>query len=112
RPWLIRRRAAEFDTVMQSERTIVPELEPLRRDAPAAQTRRTGDFADDVPCREFGDCLLEGEPAFQRLRLLARPGADLGLPGAGGEIGVGLRITHRRHAAANADLAAQRFPVE
>ena len=36
-----------------------------------------------------GDRFLEGEAAFERRGLLARPGADLRLFGAGGEIGVG-----------------------
>src|SRR5580698_10845937 len=78
-PWLIRRGAAEFDAVVQAERAVVPEFDPQRDDAPAAPARRARHLADDVPGGDLGDRLLEGKAAFQRLRLLAGPGADLGL---------------------------------
>src|SRR6478609_722663 len=78
--------AAEFDAVVQPERPVVPELEPHRRDAPAAPARRSRHLADDMFGGNQRDRLLEGEAALQRLRLLARPGADLRLFRTGGEI--------------------------
>src|ERR1700733_489812 len=111
-PGVIRRVAAEFDAIVQAERTVVPEFEPRRDDAPAAPARRPRYFADDVLGGDLGDCLLEGKTAFQRLRLLAGPGADLGLLGPGREICVGFRFRHGRHVAADAHLPAQRFPVK
>src|SRR4051794_22269373 len=77
------RLAAEFDTVVQPERAVVPELELGRRDAPAAPAGRTGHLADHVLCRNQRDRLLERKAAFQGLRLLTGPGADLGLFGPG-----------------------------
>src|ERR1700759_2246122 len=89
-PVALRRLAVELDAVVQAERTVVPELETHRRDAPAAPARWARHLTDHVPGGDLGDRLLEGKAALQRLRLLARPGADLRLLGAGGEIGVGL----------------------
>lgn len=83
-----------------------------RRDAPAAPARRPRYLTDDVFGGNLGDCLFKGEAAFQRLRLLARPGADLGLLRPGREIGVGLGVRHRRHVAADAHLPAQRLPMK
>ncbi len=69
-----------------------------------------------VPMRELGgverDRLLEGQPAFQRRRLLAGPGADLRQPRAGGVIGVGLGAETALDRAAQAHLPALRFPVK
>src|SRR5439155_26586980 len=70
-PRLGRRVAAEFDTVVQAERAVVPELETLGVNAPAAPAGRARHFADDVPGGDQRDRLLEGKAAFQRLRLLA-----------------------------------------
>src|SRR6266404_9034696 len=112
RPWLARRRAAEFDAVVQAKRPVVPEFELCGHDPPAAPPLRARYFADNVLGRDLGDRLLEGKPAFQRLRLLAGPGSDLRLFRSGREIGVGLRFRHRRHVAADTDLAAQRLPVK
>src|SRR6202040_1486421 len=88
-PGLIRSFPAEFDAVVQAERAVVPEFELHGRDAPAAPAGRARHLADQMPGRDFGDGLLEGKTAFQRLRLLGSPGADLGLLRPGGEIGVG-----------------------
>src|SRR6188474_309052 len=70
-PGLVGPLAAEFDAVVQAERAVVPELEALRRDAPAAPARRPRHLADDVFGGDQRDRLLEGKPALQRLRLLA-----------------------------------------
>src|ERR1700742_5191312 len=86
-PGLIRARAAKFDAVVQAERAVVPEFEAGRLDAPSAPAWRPRHLADDVFGGDFGDRLLEGKPALQRLRLFAGPGADLGLLRPGGEIG-------------------------
>src|SRR3954454_19720260 len=111
-PGLIRRVAAEYDAVVQSERAIVPKFELGRRDPPAAPARRARYVADDVGGDYLGDRLFEGETAFERLRLLARPRSNLGLFRPGGEIGVGLCLRKRRHVAAYANLPPQRFPIE
>src|SRR5262249_48675953 len=71
-PRLGRRVAGKLDAVVQAERAVVPELEADRLNAPAAPAGRTRHIADDVFGRDLGNRLLEGEAAFQRLRLLAR----------------------------------------
>src|SRR5713101_2278078 len=50
--------AAEFDAVVQAERTVVPELEAGRRDAPAAPPGRTRHFADHMPGGDQRDRLF------------------------------------------------------
>src|SRR3569832_2067597 len=112
RPGLTWRVAAEFDAVVQTERTVMPELEPERADAPAAPAGRTRHRADQMLRGNLGDRLFEGETAFQRLRLFRCPCADLRLFGAGGEIGIGLGIGHRRYRSPDAYLPAQRLPVK
>src|SRR5436190_23031227 len=111
-PGLIRAVAAEFDAVVQPERAVVPEFELRRRDAPTAPARRARHLANNILGGERSDRLFECKTAFQRLRLLACPGADLRLLRPGGEISVGLFFGHRCHVAADADLPAQRFPME
>src|SRR6267154_5010029 len=89
-PALCRGVATEFDAVVQAERPVVPELEALWRDAPAAPPGRPRHLADHVLGGDQRDRPFERKTAFQRLRLLAGPSADLRLLRAGGEIGVGL----------------------
>src|ERR1043165_768590 len=89
-PWSVGSVAAEFDAVVQPERAVVPELELRGMDAPAAPAGRAWHLADDVFGRDHGNRLLEGKAAFQRLRLFAGPGADLGLFWPRCEIRVGL----------------------
>src|SRR5271155_1745049 len=64
-PWLIRRRATEFDAVVQAERAVVPELELHRRDAPAAPAGRARHRADEVFGGERSNRLFERKAAFQ-----------------------------------------------
>src|SRR5436189_1906648 len=101
--------ATEFDAVVQAERAVVPELEAQRIDPPATPASRPRHLADHVFGRYLCNRLLEGKAALQRLRLLAGPGADLGLLRPRREIRVGLGLGHRRHSAADANLPAQRF---
>src|SRR5581483_974659 len=75
--------APEHDAVVQAERPLLPEFHFLRHDAVARPMRRPRHLADGVFRRIDRDRLLEGEAAFQRRGLLARPGADLRLLGAG-----------------------------
>src|SRR5438105_15433518 len=96
-PWLARRRAAKFEAVVQAKRPVVPEFELCGHDPPAAPSLRARHFHDDVLGGDLGDRLFEGKTAFQRLRLLAGPGSDMGLFRPGLEIGVVLRFSHRRH---------------
>ena len=109
---LAERVAAELDPVMQAERPVVPELDLHRHDAVAGPVRRARHGAERVFRAVERDRLLEREPAFQRARLLARPGADLRALRAGGEIGVGLLRRHALHRPAHAHLPVQRLPVE
>src|SRR4029077_5272227 len=88
-PGLARRVAAEFHAVVQAERAVVPEFHAQRRDAPAAPARRPRHLADHMLGGDQRNRLLEGKAALQRLRLLARPGADLRLLWPCREIGVG-----------------------
>src|SRR5436309_2426281 len=111
-PRLVERGTAELDAIMKPERTVVPKLELEGRDAPAAPAGRTRHLADHVFGGNDRDCLLEGEPAFQRLRLLAGPSPDLRLLRSRREVGIRFRGGHRRHIAADAHLPAQRLPVK
>jgi hypothetical protein len=70
------------------------------------------DVADGVLRGIERDRLLEGEAAFQRCRLLARPGANLRLLGAGGEVGVGLSFGDTIDGTAHTHLPVHRLPVE
>src|SRR5579863_2793661 len=67
RPGLIRPIAAEFDAIVQTERAVVPEFEPQRRNAPAAPAGRARHLADHVLCGDLANGLLEGKAAFERL---------------------------------------------
>src|SRR5260370_18789862 len=96
-PRLIRSGAAEFDAVVQAERAVVPEFELGGRNAPTAPAGRARHVADDMFCRDLRDRLLKGKTAFQRLRLLAGPGADLGLFWASSKIGIGCPVRDLRH---------------
>src|SRR5437588_5087810 len=111
-PRLAQRRAAEFDSIVQTERTVVPELHRDRHDAVAGPVWRARHGAERVFRGVERDRFLEGEPTFQRARLLARPGADLRALWARGEIGVGLLRRYAFHRTADADLPVERFPVE
>src|SRR5258708_34609428 len=111
-PWLIGCVAAEFDAVVQAERTIVPEFELHGGDTPAAPPGRTRHLADHIFGRDQSDRLFEGKTALERLRLLAGPRADPRLLRPGREIGVGFSAGDGRHGATDPDLPAQRFPME
>src|SRR4029077_4117244 len=89
-PRLAQGRAAEFDAVVQAERAVVPELHRDRHDAVAGPVRRARHGAHGVFRSVERHRLLEGEPALQRARLLARPGADLRTFRTSREVGVGL----------------------
>src|SRR6202022_1334179 len=80
--------------------------------APASPGRRSRHFADNVLGGDLCDRLLERKTALERLRLLAGPGAVLGLLRPCREISGGLGFGHRRHVAADTDLPAQRLPVK
>src|SRR5258708_10084518 len=71
--------APENDAIMQTERPVVPELDGRRHDAIAGPLRRPRHGAERVLGGIERDGFFEGEPAFQGLRLPARPGADLSL---------------------------------
>src|SRR4029078_11288961 len=96
--------ARERNAVVKAERTLLPELDRQRHDTIARPVGRARHRGDGVFCGIDCDRLLEGKPALKRGRLLARPGSDLGLLRARGEIGVRLRIGHPFHAAAEPPL--------
>src|ERR1700674_4591713 len=102
-----RLRAAEFDPVMQPVGAILPEFhhgrgQPVANPEWRARPRPDGKFR-----RMDGDRLLEGEAAFERARLPARPGADLRSARPAREIGVGLNGGDCGDGAAQPDLSAQ-----
>src|SRR4029079_12757063 len=72
-----RARTGEGDAVVQPERPLLPELDLLRDDAEARPVRRPRHRGYAEFRRVEGHRLLERHTAFQRRRLLARPGADL-----------------------------------
>src|SRR6516225_2855628 len=97
---------------MQPEWPLVPEFHHGGHDAVADPEWRSRHRPDGELGGFERDRLFEGVTAFERGRLPARPGADLGGARAAREIGVGLRRINGYDLAAQADLAAQRFPVK
>src|SRR5260221_14241532 len=97
--------ATELDALVQTKWAVLPELDADWNNSKAGPVRRSWHRAD----RELGgverDCLLEGEPALQRRRLLAGPGADLRQPRPGGVVGVGLGFGNPLDRAAQTHLA-------
>src|SRR5215471_7347245 len=87
--------APKLDAVVQAEWTVVPELDCVRHHPIAAPEGRPRNRADDVFRGVAGDRLFEGKPAFERRRLAARPGTDLGKPRSGRVIGVRFRVGDR-----------------
>src|SRR5215471_15837553 len=106
------RLAPEFQTVVQPKRAGTPELEGERDDAVSGPVGRTGNRADVEPGGVERHRFFERVAALERRGLLARPGADLGEPRAGREIGVRLSVVDDFDAAAQAHLAAERLPVK
>src|SRR5689334_5571263 len=89
---------AEIDeAIMKPVRAILPEFDPLRHEAPAGPARRprNGPFAE--ASRHLGKAHLERLATCHRPRLVGGPGADLALPRAGREIGVGFGRRHPLH---------------
>src|SRR5262245_21223271 len=76
-PRRARRAAAEFDTIMQSMRSILPELHHKRNKSVAHPVGWPGNRSNRKPRHRGGDRFLECHAAFERSRLLARPGTDL-----------------------------------
>src|SRR5215471_8573714 len=105
-------RPAKLNAVMQPERPLVPEFDHNGHQSIANPEWRARHRPDGKLGRFEGDRLFEGVAAFERARLPARPSADLGRARAACEIGVGLCRAHACHCAAQADLAAQGFPVK
>src|SRR5690606_20197675 len=104
--------AAEFDAVVQAKWPVLPEFDGQRQNAVAAPVRRAGHFAEGIFGRVERDLLFERQPALDRPRLLARPGADLGLLRPGRKISVSLRLGHRFHRPAYPNLPVERLPVK
>ena len=97
---------------MQTEWPFLPELDRERHDPVSGPIGRPRHIAERVFRGINRNGLLEGEATFERRRLLARPGADLGLLGARGKISIGLGIGDPFNLAAHPDLPVDRLPVE
>src|SRR5262245_26066304 len=100
--------AREGHAIMQPERPILPELDRNWHDAIAAPVGRPRHWADGVLCGYECHRFFEGKAAFQRRRLVARPGADLRAARARRKVGIGLGVAHARGRAADAHLALER----
>ena len=87
--------AGEDHAVVQAEGLVLPELDRDRRDAEARPVGRARHVADGIFGRVDRHRLFQREAAFQRARLLARPGADAAVAGAALEIGVRLGVADR-----------------
>src|SRR4029450_6035379 len=87
RPRRVGRGPAILQPVVQAERAVLPALDQHGFQTEARPMRRPRPLADDMPGGVLGDALLQGEPAFQRPRLVRRPGTDLAAAVAAGGIG-------------------------
>src|SRR5918997_4470392 len=101
----------ENEPVVKPERPVLPKLDRDRCDAVAGPVGRAGDLADGVLGGVERDRLLESEAAFERPRLLARPGADAAVARAALEIGVRLRFGHACHRPPRPDPPSQALSV-
>src|SRR4051812_78013 len=84
--------AAVDEPVVQAERAVLPELDPLRCQAEARPVGRPRHRADGVTGGELGDPPLQLKAGGQWPRLLRGPGADLARPRTAVEIGVRLGV--------------------
>ena len=97
---------------MQAELAVVPEFDADGANAEPGPVGRARNIADRIFGGIFGDGLLQRETAFQRPRLLRRPGADAASAWTRRVIGVRFRIGDDLHLPAQAHLPTQAFPVE
>src|SRR6185503_20019829 len=97
---------------MKTEGPIMPELDRNGQDAEARPVVWARNIAQGKPRGMLGHGFFQGEAALERTRLRGSPGADAALARTGSEILIGFPVGHAFDRAANADLAAQRLPVE
>ena len=100
------------EPVMQAERPVLPELDPLRDHPKARPEIRPLDLAEAELGGELGDALLQLEARGERPRLARRPGADPAAARPALEIGVRLGAVDRLDRPLDAHLALERLPVE
>src|SRR5690606_5883439 len=98
--------------LMQTERTVLPELDAVRHQQETRPVVRSRHGTDSELRGEFGDALLERETPFKLARLFRRPGADLARPVPGREIGIGRRRIDLLDDTFDTHLPLQRLPVE
>src|SRR3546814_12249269 len=98
--------------ILETVRAILPEFDAERGNALARPMRRARHLKPFVARLHGREPRLEGRAAIERTRLIRGPGAELRIAAAGGEIGIGLGIGDDAHGAFDANLPAQRFPVE
>src|SRR5215467_12477204 len=103
-PRCVRVIAFEHDAIVEAEWPLLPELDGDWHNPEARPVKWPRNLADGVFRCIYGDRLFKGDSAFQRSRLLARPGPDLRLFGTGGEIGIGLGVGNTFDRAANSHL--------
>src|SRR4029077_3712828 len=111
-PGPIERFATELEPVMPPERPLLPELDPKRPQAIASPVRRSWDGSQGESRGVVRDRLLERVAAFERCRLFAGPGADLGQARTRREVSVLFRVFDSFHRAAQAHLAIDRLPMK
>src|SRR5262249_45083907 len=111
-PGLARRGPAVFQPVVQAERAVLPELDQQRLHAEARPVGRPRHLADHILGGHRRDALFQRKAAFQRSRLVGRPGADLAAARSRCEVGVGLLRHDLRDRPFEANLAPQRLPVK
>ena len=98
---------SEQPALVQAVGPVGPEFDPVGDEAIAPPIGRPGDFLAFELADQLLVARLERSAAFERARLVRRPGADPGVARAAGEIGVGLGGVGRLDPAFDADLAAQ-----
>src|SRR4029078_12140818 len=111
-PRRARRAAAEFDTIVQSIRSILPELHHQRNESVAYPFGRPWNRSNRKPRHRGGNCFLESHTTFERRRLLARPCTDLRKTRPCRKIRIGSSILDHFDSTAQPNLAIERLPMK
>ena len=108
----VRAGADENMSLMQSVCAILPEFNPVRIDSVARPMGRARNWLVLKSRCHLGEARFKDIPRRERAGLVRCPGAELGIPTARREIGVGRLVVDAQHFSLDANLSPQGFPME